>query len=264
MTQTPQKEPGGEPFPRREFEAVCFHALGLIDQNREYLQMHLKESGDDRTRQALADMELETARLDRTLGEMMDLMALEQEPPRPRWFDLCDVLRQASALQEEVALQVRVQLVVECEVESCPVRGVPEEAELLVFHLLSNALLATAPGGKVRLQLCCTEESRTLTVTDDGCGLPGPANWQENRRRFLGGAGAGLKLCRAVCRRAGWGFSLEDRPRRGAEARVTLPAAEADTPPLHSTVELYENGGQPLSRLRWQLARELRLLAEKA
>ena len=65
MRQTPQEQPESMEFPRREFESVCFHAIGLVDQNREYLQMHLRESGDAPTRQALADMELQTARLER-------------------------------------------------------------------------------------------------------------------------------------------------------------------------------------------------------
>ena len=46
MRQTPQEQPESMEFPRREFESVCFHAIGLVDQNREYLQMHLRESGD--------------------------------------------------------------------------------------------------------------------------------------------------------------------------------------------------------------------------
>ena len=100
MRQTPQEQPESMEFPRREFESVCFHAIGLVDQNREYLQMHLRESGDAPTRQALADMELQTARLERTLSEMMDLMALEEDPvPSRRGFDLCSVLRQAASLQ---------------------------------------------------------------------------------------------------------------------------------------------------------------------
>ena len=104
MRQTPQEQPESMEFPRREFEAVCFHAIGLVDQNREYLQMHLRESGDAPTRQALADMELQTARLERTLSEMMDLMALEEDPvPSRRGFDLCSVLRQAASLREEMA-----------------------------------------------------------------------------------------------------------------------------------------------------------------
>ena len=180
MRQTPQEQPESMEFPRREFESVCFHAIGLVDQNREYLQMHLRESGDAPTRQALADMELQTARLERTLSEMMDLMALEEDPvPSRRGFDLCSVLRQAASLREEMARQAKVHLTVSCEPDTCPVLGSPEEAELMVFHLLSNALRASAPGGKIVLRLCRAEDAWQLTVTDHGCGLPGPANWQE-------------------------------------------------------------------------------------
>ena len=124
MRQTPQEQPESMEFPRREFESVCFHAIGLVDQNREYLQMHLRESGDAPTRQALADMELQTARLERTLSEMMDLMALEEDPvPSRRGFDLCSVLRQAASLREEMARQAKVHLTVSCEPDTCPVLG---------------------------------------------------------------------------------------------------------------------------------------------
>ena len=257
------RKPESMEFPRREFESVCFHAIGLVDQNREYLQMHLRESGDAPTRQALADMELQTARLERTLSEMMDLMALEEDPvPSRRGFDLCSVLRQAASLREEMARQAKVHLTVSCEPDTCPVLGSPEEAELMVFHLLSNALRASAPGGKIVLRLCRAEDAWQLTVTDHGCGLPGPANWQENRRRFLGGAGAGLKICRAVCRRAGWGFALEAGSGGGAEAVVTLPM-EPETAASGDTIALHAAGEVLPSRLRWQLEREQAFLAHE-
>ena len=86
------------------------------------------------------------------------------------------------------------------------------------------------------------------------------ANWQENRRRFLGGAGAGLKICRAVCRRAGWGFALEAGSGGGAEAVVTLPM-EPETAASGDTIALHAAGEVLPSRLRWQLERELHLLA---
>lgn len=194
----------------------------------------------------------------------MDLMALEEDPvPSRRGFDLCSVLRQAASLREEMARQAKVHLTVSCEPDTCPVLGSPEEAELMVFHLLSNALRASAPGGKIVLRLCRAEDAWQLTVTDHGCGLPGPANWQENRRRFLGGAGAGLKICRAVCRRAGWGFALEAGSGGGAEAVVTLPM-EPETAASGDTIALHAAGEVLPSRLRWQLERELHLLAGNA
>lgn len=47
------KESGMGDFPRKQFESVLLHSLRIMDQNREYLQMHLARTGDERTRQAL-------------------------------------------------------------------------------------------------------------------------------------------------------------------------------------------------------------------
>ena len=49
------KESGMGDFPRKQFESVLLHSLRIMDQNREYLQMHLARTGDERTRQALED-----------------------------------------------------------------------------------------------------------------------------------------------------------------------------------------------------------------
>lgn len=35
------KESGMGDFPRKQFESVLLHSLRIMDQNREYLQMHL-------------------------------------------------------------------------------------------------------------------------------------------------------------------------------------------------------------------------------
>lgn len=72
------KESGMGDFPRKQFESVLLHSLRIMDQNREYLQMHLARTGDERTRQALEDMGQESIRLERTLREMMGLLEAEQ------------------------------------------------------------------------------------------------------------------------------------------------------------------------------------------
>ena len=62
-----RRNDGAGGSPREEFGDVCFHALGIIDQNREYLQMHLLASADLPTRQALSDIQIESARVSRTV-----------------------------------------------------------------------------------------------------------------------------------------------------------------------------------------------------
>lgn len=78
---------------REEFGDVCFHALGIIDQNREYLQMHLLASADLPTRQALSDIQIESARLDRTVRNAITLYRLENEElSELQPLDLCSLL----------------------------------------------------------------------------------------------------------------------------------------------------------------------------
>ena len=42
------KESGMGDFPRKQFESVLLHSLRIMDQNREYLQMHLETKGPGR------------------------------------------------------------------------------------------------------------------------------------------------------------------------------------------------------------------------
>lgn len=249
-----------ENFPRKAFEAV-YHAAGILDQNREYLQFHL-QNADEPTRQALADMQRGAARLERAMGEVEDLIALQETPPACRWMDLRDVLAQADGMREAIANALDVTLIIEQPGPEtpCTALGDPDSAEKICFHLLSNALRASDAGGRVTLALETTPTGFTLTVADHGCGLPTEANWQENRRRFVGGAGAGLQLCRGLCARLGWTLTLKANPGGGTLARVEIPAAENTEAALPSRVELHAEGAAKNARLRWLLIRECYLL----
>ena len=77
MEQMQQKEEGSlkVQIPQKELEQACFHALGLITRNCEYLEQHLAHTGADaESCQAVADIGAATARLDRTVNEIMALL----------------------------------------------------------------------------------------------------------------------------------------------------------------------------------------------
>ena len=108
----------------------------------------------------------------------------------------------------------------------CYVKADAQEAEQLLFHLLSNALRAVSPGGQIKIRLTRDDEDLYLIVEDDGRGLPTGENWMENRRRFLGGVQAGLLLCRRYCAHMGWVLSLTPRGAgSGTRAEVRIPLA---------------------------------------
>lgn len=235
------KESGMGDFPRKQFESVLLHSLRIMDQNREYLQMHLARTGDERTRQALEDMGQESIRLERTLREMMGLLEVEMnDKPPMKPVDLCWILMEAAQMAPEIEKQ-------------------------LLFHLLSNALRAVSPGGQIKIRLTRDDEDLYLIVEDDGCGLPTGENWMENRRRFLGGVQAGLLLCRRYCAHMGWVLSLTPRGAgSGTRAEVRIPLAGTMFP-IEGSVELHtiHPALTTADGLRWQILRELALLSDK-
>ena len=179
------KESGMGDFPRKQFESVLLHSLRIMDQNREYLQMHLARTGDERTRQALEDMGQESIRLERTLREMMGLLEVEMnDKPSMKPVDLCWILMEAAQMAPEIEKQLDIRLTVDhSPFRRCYVKADAQEAEQLLFHLLSNALRAVSPGGQIKIRLTRDDEDLYLIVEDDGCGLPTGENWMENRRR---------------------------------------------------------------------------------
>lgn len=105
------KESGMGDFPRKQFESVLLHSLRIMDQNREYLQMHLARTGDERTRQALEDMGQESIRLERTLREMMGLLEVEMnDKPSMKPVDLCWILMEAAQMAPEIEKQLDIRL----------------------------------------------------------------------------------------------------------------------------------------------------------
>ena len=274
MEQMQQKEEGSlkvQTIPQKELEQACFHALGLITRNCEYLEQHLAHIGADaESCQAVADIGAATARLDRTVNEIMALLEYlrTEELPQLSPMDLCELLQQIAAQADMIQEQLKVELKLECGGwTSCRVMGDRNDAELLLLHLLSNALHACSAGGKVRVLLRRSESFWQLTVEDDGCGLPESSReaWIENRRCFLGSAKVGLLLCHECCRRMGWGLRVESAPEKRTQAVVTIPlctdrSAEY-TPELHSDTELQKSNRQ--YQLRAMLVRELRTMPER-
>lgn len=229
-------------FPQEEFENVCFHSIGLIEQNQEYLEMHLRAVSDLPARQALSDIRVEAARLERAVQNITTLLRLrDEEPGEPELLDLSSLLWQVGSLAQEIDASLGITLETETDgADGYRVMAFPDEAEQLLLHLVSNALRACGSSGRVRVSLSQKKGSAVLCVEDDGCGLPEKAP-VENHRCFLGGTGMGLEICRLICRRVGWRLTLKPRPEGGTCAQVVCPLAlEEDIPAVmefHSAAE---------------------------
>ena len=257
---------------QKRIEDVCFRSLALIGRNCEYLDQHLEHTGADLpTRQAVADINAAAVQLDRTLSEAMTLLEFLREDEKPRLYpmDLCELLQQIAAQADMIRAQLGVEILLDYGGwTSCCVQADHSDAELLCLHLLSNALHASREGGQVCIALRRTQAFWQLTVTDEGCGLPGgdAENSLENRRCFLGGAQLGLLLCRECCRRMGWELQLEPAAEKGTQAVVTIPLYRSGglsdgTVELHTDSETVRE--QRRYHLRTMLVREMRTMPER-
>ena len=257
---------------QKRIEEICFRSLALIGHNCEYLEQHFGRTGaDEPARQAVADINTAAVQLERTLNEAITLLEFLREDTKPQLYliDLCELLRQV----ETQADMIRAQLGVDIRLDYggntvCCVMADYRDAELLCLHLLSNALHASREGGSVSIALHSTQTGWQLTVTDDGCGLPGEDVQAalENHRSFLGGAQLGLLLCQECCRRMGWSLQLEPAPEKGTQAVVSIPLYAGESHP-NGTVELHTDTEIERERrryhLRAMLVREMRIMPER-
>lgn len=232
MEQMLQNEPtelSVQAVPQKAVEQACFHALTLISRNCEYLDQHLARTGaDQESRQAVTDISAASAQLDRTVNEVMTLLEYLRAEELPHLYpmDLCDLLQQIAAQADMVQEQLKVELTLDYGGwTTCHVLAERSDAELLLLHLLSNALRACSEGGKVQIVLRRSES----------------------------------------CRRMGWGLRVEKAPECGTQAVVTIPLSSdrsvGQTVELHADSGFTQM--QKRYQLRTMLVKELRTMPER-
>jgi PAS domain S-box-containing protein len=106
--------------------------------------------------------------------------------------------------------------------------------EQIVLNLLSNAVKFTPPGGRITVDCGVSADTATLTVTDNGPGVPADRAddifepfVQLGRSLSSGheGAGLGLAISRDLARNMGGDVTVETALGKGATFTMTLPRA---------------------------------------
>jgi signal transduction histidine kinase len=179
-----------------------------------------------------ADLELirdEIGRLERTVQGLLDYA--KPAPPARHPQDVRPAV--ARAAQIVAARAARAAVAVEVDVGDRPLvaRIDPDQFASLLSNLLINALDATPPGGRVRVEGGATPDRRLrVSVSDSGPGIP-PELADTLFTPFAttkpAGTGLGLAVARRVAEDHGGTLTAANRPGGGACFTVTLPAAEA-------------------------------------
>ena len=107
----------------------------------------------------------------------------------------------------------------------------PTPLQRMLANLLDNAIKYTPPAGKVQVDLARTQNTITLSVKDNGIGIPKAAQshifkrfFRVDQSRTGDSCGVGLSFAQAVARAHGGEISLSSEPGKGSLFTISLPA----------------------------------------
>ncbi len=178
--------------------------------------------------QSLATVEAEAQRLERLVGDILDLAKLDTHrfTVTREEVDMANLLEQAFERYRDEAQRRAIDY--RQEVRARPVIVSDGDRVLqVVGNLLSNAFQATPDGGRISLELVQRNGSVHVTVADTGPGIP-----QEVRERLFrpfvstrgGGTGLGLAIAKELSAALGGRIELDSEVGRGSRFELVLPA----------------------------------------
>ena len=213
---------------RRQLLADVSHELTTpVTAMRGYLEtLTMPELAlDDETRaRYLAIVGDETARLERLIGDLLDLAKLEggggafvvEDVP------LAELFGRVAARHERDAAEAGVSIVSRVEPGAERVRGDRGRLEQALQNLAANALRFAPRGSSIELHARPTAAGLSVTVTDQGPGIPEehlPHIFDrfykgDAARTHTGSSGLGLSIVKAIVERHGGTIDVQSRPGR--------------------------------------------------
>jgi two-component system sensor histidine kinase BaeS len=202
---------------RTPLTAIRGHVLALEEG--------LVEDPEGRAR-SLAIVEAEAGRLERLVGDILDLAKLNAH--------------RFTVLREEVGMEQVVERAYETFSEQARSRSIDFSVQVnarpvivsdgdrvlqIVDNLLSNAFRATPDGGRIALELGQANGTVRVAIEDNGPGIA-PADRERLFRPFVsgqGGTGLGLTIARELSHALGGEIQLASQPGKGSRFELVLP-----------------------------------------
>ena len=178
----------------------------------------------------LKEMEVAGIRLDRQVGNLLNMSRLESGflKPKKDWCDLNDIVFNTI---NKVADGHYSQTIVFDADESLPLfmldSGIIEQ---IIYNILHNSLQYTPANATITIQASCENDSCVVSIADNGKGIPE----KELSRIFTkfyriphtktGGTGLGLSIVKGFTEAHGGKVSVENIVNSGAKFTVIIPS----------------------------------------
>ena len=190
---------------------------------------------NDTAREFVSDIGQEAERLSRITEDLLRLTRLDsgvvEKPSRIQVGPVLDrVVRMLRPVADEKAVDVET-------AGDGVVVATEGELHQILYNLAENAIKYNRRGGFVRVRVSGGEEITTITVEDNGIGIPAedlPHVFErfyrvdKARSRAAGGTGLGLSIVRDTVSRRGGDIWAENIPEGGTRFTVKLPCGEGE------------------------------------
>ncbi len=186
---------------------------------------------DDERRELAEAMEEEAQRLNRIVGNLLDLSRIQGGAlvPARDWHDPSLVVRDAVERLRPALREHRLE--VDVPTDPRPVLLDPVEIDQVVANLVENAAKYSKPGETIQVDATLDSAELRVTVSDDGVGITESSLprlfepfYRGPQPTGIRGSGLGLAVAQGLVQAHGGRIWAENRPEGGARFTFSIPA----------------------------------------
>jgi two-component system, OmpR family, phosphate regulon sensor histidine kinase PhoR len=223
---------------RRDFVANVSHELRTpVSNMRAVVDALLAGAAEDpeAAGRFMADLDRESRRLADIIEDLLVLSRIESEGAAgaAEPFPVGEMLAQALAEKSELASKHQVELLLTDGGAGISVRGDRTLIKTATLNLLDNAIKYNKPHGRVELSAEQGEDGVTISVVDNGIGVPRGEQKKiferfyrvdKARSRETGGTGLGLSIVKHAAEFHGGSVKVTSTEGEGSTFSLILPA----------------------------------------
>jgi len=225
---------------RFQFLSVLSHEMKApLNAIEGYLKMMQERQMGDSLDEYSSAIERSLQRIDSMRHLIMDLLdftkvSFERHVEKMQNVNIKELVSMAVVTVSPYAIHKDIQFVT--EVKGCEtIWADPNDFEIIMNNLVSNAVKYNKPGGTVTVTVDCNDSEFSLSVADTGIGMNNDeremlfeefSRIRNDKTRNISGSGLGLSIVKKVVELYHGVINVESAPDKGSTFTVILPTSQ--------------------------------------
>jgi len=225
---------------RFQFLSVLSHEMKApLNAIEGYLKMMQERQMGDSLDEYSSAIERSLQRIDSMRHLIMDLLdftkvSFERHVEKMQNVNLKELVSMAVVTVSPYAIHKDIQFVT--EVKGCEtIWADPNDFEIIMNNLVSNAVKYNKPGGTVTVTVDCNDSEFSLSVADTGIGMNNDeremlfeefSRIKNDKTRNISGSGLGLSIVKKVVELYHGVINVESAPDKGSTFTVIIPTSQ--------------------------------------